>query len=226
MNPILRSFLETGFLSHAYLLVGDPSLTGKMARETAGKILNFKEEELHTHPDFFYQKMESLGIKDSHEISRKASIRPFMGEKKVFIIETLSITLDSENALLKTMEEPPESTHFFVLVPSQEIIIPTLRSRFAIVEVGAPKEKKLKHEEAVNKFISASHKKRLSMAKESFEEDGIDAVEFLNELEVVMRSKNNLKAVGDIERVKKFLYNPTASHKMILEHLALVLPKM
>lgn len=210
-------------MSHAYLLAGDPNLTGRIARETAGKILNFNEDELHTHPDFFYQKAESLGIKDSHEIRRQASIRPFMGEKKVFIIETLSLTLESENALLKIMEEPPESTHFFILVPSVEIIIPTLRSRFSIIELAAPAESKLKHEDLLNKFVSASPKKRLDLMKDFFEKEKAEVIEFLNELEVVLRNKKSFKAVGEVERVKNFLLNPTGSQKMILEHLALTI---
>jgi DNA polymerase-3 subunit delta' len=225
-NTILKTLKSSGAISHAYLLVGDIDLARKIAIETTNELLSITATEEFAHPDFFYQKVEILKIGDSHEINRKASIKPSMGEKKVFIIETLAITLDAENALLKLIEEPPAGTHFFVIVPTLEIVIPTLRSRFSILEVVPEKKLALKNEALINKFLSATPKKGLDLIKAFFEKDKAEVIEFLNELEFVLENEKNFKALEEVGKVKKFLYNPTGSQKMILEHLALTLPRL
>jgi len=226
INPILKTLKESGIISHAHLLVGDVELAKKMATEITNELLSIEVAEDLAHPDFFYQKVDILKIGDSHEISRRASIKPSLGEKKVFIIETLAFTMDAENALLKIMEEPPAGTHFFVIVPTVEIVIPTLRSRFSIFEIPKEKKPELKNEEFINKFISSMPKKRMDLIKDFFEKDKAEVIDFLNELGLVLEGKKAFKALEEIERVKKFLYNPTGSQKMILEHLALTLPRL
>lgn len=226
MNPILKLYLETGALNHAYLLTGELEVSRRFATEIAGNLLQTIATETLAHPDFFYQKVEILGIKDSQEIKRKASTRPFLGDKKVFIIETLALTIEAENALLKTIEEPPIGTHFFVLVPTAEVIIPTLRSRFSVFETPQDKKAELKNEELIKKIISATPPKRLDLIKAFFEKDKAEVIEFLNELGFALESQKKFKALEEVEKVKKFLFNPTGSQKMILEHLALTLPQL
>jgi DNA polymerase III delta prime subunit len=226
MNPILKLYFETGALSHAYLLTGEVELAKQIATEIASELLTIAATETSAHPDFFYQKVEILGIKDSQEIKRKASIKPSLGEKKVFIIETLAITIEAENALLKIIEEPPSGTHFFVIVPTVETLIPTLRSRFSIFEASREKKIEIKNEDLINSFISAAPKKRLDLIQVFFEKDKPEVIDLLNELGFILEGKKSFKAVEEIERVKKFLYNPTGSQKMILEHLALTLPRL
>ncbi len=102
--------LEVENMKHAYLLAGDTETALALAQKAAEDLLG--RVELLSHPDFFYQKVEIFGIKDSQEVKRKTSTKPFLGEKKVFILETLALTIEAENALLKVMEEPPRGTHF------------------------------------------------------------------------------------------------------------------
>jgi hypothetical protein len=121
------------------------------------------------------------------------------------------------------MEEPPEGTHFFVITQTAESIMPTLRSRFAMTEILEENRPEIRNKDLINDFIESSPKRRMDLVKTFFEKDKVEVVEFLNELEIVLESRKNLKALEEIERVKKFLFNPTGSQKMILEHLALTL---
>lgn len=201
-----------------------------MAFETAEAILS-PEGRLETHPDFFYQQFELFSVKDSQELRRKASLRPLFGNSKVFVVEILSFSIESANALLKTFEEPYEGTHFFVIVPSLEDVIPTLRSRLTVIDSGMSREiideEKKKFYE---KFLRDLPAKRLdviqNIIKNKEKEKGI---EFLNELEVVVAGGKPTTVVNSLEQIQKcrdFLYQRGGSLKMVLEHLALTLPQM
>lgn len=229
----------SGSFHHGYLLAGNFEVSRKMAFETAKKILksttvvdgNDNGCRLETHPDFFYQQFELFSVKDSQELRRKASLRPLFGNSKVFVVEILSFSIESANALLKTFEEPYEGTHFFVIVPSLEDVIPTLRSRLTVIDSGMSREiideEKKKFYE---KFLRDLPAKRLdaiqNIIKNKEKEKGI---EFLNELEVVVAGGKPTTVVNSLEQIQKcrdFLYQRGGSLKMVLEHLALTLPQM
>jgi DNA polymerase III delta prime subunit len=221
-NPILKTYKETGRLAHAHLLYGNIELSRKMAMELAGELLS-GHDKLESHPDFFYRQSEMFSIGESRELKEKTFTKPLLGNKKVFILEVGGFATEAANALLKTMEEPPEGTHFFVITQTAESIMPTLRSRFAMTEILEENRPEIRNKDLINDFIESSPKRRMDLVKTFFEKDKVEVVEFLNELEIVLESRKNLKALEEIERVKKFLFNPTGSQKMILEHLALTL---
>jgi len=63
-------------------------------------------------------------------VIRAASYRPFEGEKRVFVIEAAEAMRDeSQNALLKTLEEPPEFVHLILLSSEPEALLETIASR-------------------------------------------------------------------------------------------------
>jgi len=231
MDSLLEIHAKNNQLSHGYLLIGDFGAARAAARAAAAALLKRGEGELDSCPDFFHQKFDLFGIKESHELKNKSLLRAFSGDKKVFIMELLSLTAESSNALLKLFEEPPEGTHFFVIVPSEAAVIPTLRSRLAAVEF----QKKEKENDACGEFLKASPNERLDMIKK-IGKDKNAAIEFLEGLEMVMAralkksaAENGQLAGGQAVGLKEvresleFLSSRSPSVKMILEHLALVL---
>ena len=77
--------------------------------------------------------------------------------------------MESANALLKTLEEPGERIHFFIIVSSAEIVAPTLRSRLTVIDVSSSKENKESIGEELleigRKFLAALPNKRLETVK-------------------------------------------------------------
>jgi len=223
MDSILKCHIEKGDFHHGYLLVGDFEISRNMALEATRAILK-PEGKIEAHPDFSHQKFELFGIEESRDLTKKASKRPFVGDKKVFIIELFSFSLESANALLKTLEEPYFGTYFFVIVPSLENIIPTLVSRLTVIDNS--KIKKELSEEKIKfykKFLSDLPNKRLETIKK-FMENRQEAIEFLSELELI--TKKDFKVLEEIQRCKSFLFSQGASAKIVLEHIALALPQM
>lgn len=243
MHILLKAHIEKKEFDHGYLMAGDPAVSREASFEVARAIFqglpliskgNPWKWKLETHPDFFYQKYDLFGIKDSQELIHKASQTPFLGGKKVFIIEILSFSIESANALLKTMEEPFSGTHFFIIVPSLDIAIPTLRSRLTAIENILSGQTLFDGEknDFYKKFMNNLPNKRMD-AVESFFKDKQGAIEFLNGLEVFLAGKlekdkiySAAKSLEEIQKNKNLLFAPSASAKMVLEHLALTLPKI
>lgn len=228
----MENHIKSGKFSHGYLLAGNAEASRDSVFE-ASKVL-LAAERLDNHPDFFCQKYDSFGIDDSRELIYKASQRPFLGENKVFIIEALSFTVESANALLKLIEEPFSGTYFFIIVPSEEIVIPTLRSRLVVVEnkIQELEPGKEKIKKTAEEFLAGMPMQRTGII-EKISKDKPKAIEFLNVLEFVlaknMEKKKGMPFAGSLEEIEKsrnLLATRFGSPKMILERLALILPKM
>ena len=142
----LRESIIKRSISHAYILAGDNGIgKSKIAREFAMELIC----EKHTgcgecpacrqfladaYPDFFYmdaEGKESIGIDRIREnIVNDVSIRPYHGKVKIYIIdEADEMTVGAQNALLKTIEEPPEYVVILLLVRNMSILLETIRSR-------------------------------------------------------------------------------------------------
>ena len=245
MHPILKAHIEKKEFHHAYLLCGDKEAGKKMAEEAAMAIL--AEKNLESHPDFSFRRFGLFGINDSHNLTSWAATKSFFGRGKVLVMEVFSFKMESSNALLKTLEEPGEKIHFFIIVPSVENVIPTLRSRLTVIDLSSDKEE-LETEilETGRKFLATLPNKRLEMVKKlsakSGEEEGNElisessvnkqkAIQFLNALEFLLHldiecpsERGKGGALEELSRSRQFISDRGASAKMILEHLALALP--
>ena len=77
------------------------------------------------------------------EIEREANFRPFEGKARIFIIEEAHrLNEASSNALLKTLEEPPKTSHLILITSRPASLLPTIRSRCQVIRFSplAPKE--------------------------------------------------------------------------------------
>jgi DNA polymerase-3 subunit delta' len=131
--------------SHAYLLRG-PRGAGKRAtaRAFAAEILAASAEDPDDtrrralldpspHPDLVWvapRGAQHLVEEVREQVIRAAVYRPFEGSKRVFVIEAAEAMRDeSQNALLKTLEEPPDYAHLILLTSEPEALLETVASR-------------------------------------------------------------------------------------------------
>ncbi len=197
--------IDFNHLHHAYLLVGDQD----KARILVLELFEKAGYPLAGSPDFFVLKEETFGIDAARNLSVMAARKAF-GEKKVFFIAPETITLEAQNALLKTFEEPPLGTHFFLALRDDGMVLPTLRSRV----VTLPIEHSVVHKDAET-FLKASLKERLAFVKK-FVDAEKNLSSFLDDLLTLSRNQHVYEArlVSD---------QRGASARLILEHLALTL---
>jgi DNA polymerase-3 subunit delta' len=97
------------------------------------------------HPDVALARPYNrvLRIPLMREVEREANFRPFEGRARVFIIEDAhKLNEASSNALLKTLEEPPATSHLVLVTPRPAQLLPTIRSRSQIIRFSplAPEE--------------------------------------------------------------------------------------
>ena len=137
----LSSAIESGRLFHANMIVGaDYYLAELVIKQIAAKILSQgarspQDAEMKTikgvHPDLFeFGKEKPIDVQASKTIIEKVQVSPYEGDNKVIIIYNFDrCTQAPMNKLLKTLEEPPRGTYFFLVVENENRVLQTILSR-------------------------------------------------------------------------------------------------
>ncbi len=128
----LAGALKAGKISHAYLFVG-PRGCGKtsVARIFAHEVNDFKYELEDEYVDIIeIDGASNRGIDNIRELREKALIAPTIGKYKIYIIDEVHmLTKEAFNALLKTLEEPPEHVIFIMATTDAYKVPVTITSR-------------------------------------------------------------------------------------------------
>lgn len=148
-KDLLIKSLAKGNVS-AYLLVGPPHI-GKnlIAKYLAAGIHNTKDiGKIHPDTIFFEDILEANTIKLSgktkikwkdsvDDFIRFINLSPISSNFKVAIIRDIDrLSLQATNALLKTLEEPPNRSIIIVTAQDLEAVLPTIRSRLQIIRLN------------------------------------------------------------------------------------------
>ena len=143
-----RNAVQTGKVSHAYILSGEAGMGRKsLANAFALNLLcekglpdpcmqchACKQVLAGSHPDLIYvthEKPASIGVDDIREqINDTILVRPYSSYYKIYIVdEAEKMTVQAQNALLKTIEEPPSYAVILLLTTNPDAFLPTILSR-------------------------------------------------------------------------------------------------
>lgn len=109
----------------------------KKARDLLEKLE--KNWSFENNPDFFLVTSEglSIAIEDIRQLQKELSLKPYSHQiKAAFIPRAENLTVEAQNALLKTLEEPPEKTAIILSAPDSGWLLPTVVSRCQIVQLS------------------------------------------------------------------------------------------
>lgn len=236
MEELLLSYKETGAIHHAHLVVGDP-------RANAQSILDFSEtffgRPAQGNPDITILEQDQLTILDARELRILQANLPVVGTKRLFIIAVRSITLDAQHALLKVLEEPAPHAHFFIALSTLHGILRTLRSR-ALLIYGKPEELpfladartflasypnvRLEILEPTTKGLSDDDEKVKKEARERVDLFLRSLITAFNEQAPTIPNHVRQTYIQEFTTAQRYMRNVASAPKLLLEHLALVLP--
>lgn len=235
MKRIFEHFKKTGYLHHAHIIEGDKD-------SLAPLLLGLIEKNMgifaHNNPDVSILTYKSFGIDEARTLSENQSRAGFSDSagdspsRKIFLIATDSFTREAQNALLKTFEEPTLGTHFFIIVPHIDSILPTLRSRLVVAQLG---ENPYGDETRTlaEKFLAASLEERFALSKkitETKKDESVDREKIRRMFDHIerilytrMAGKPDQGIFAELYQAKKYLADRGSSAKMLCDHLAIAI---
>ena len=159
----LQNAIQMGKVSHAYIFNGEVGAGKKMLASAFAMALqcekhgtdpcmecdSCKRALSKNHPDIItitHEKPNSIGIEDIRiQLIDDVSIKPYTGPYKIYILnEAEKLTLQAQNALLKTIEEPPAYAVILLLTSNADSLLPTISSRCVTLNLRPVKESDVK----------------------------------------------------------------------------------
>ena len=158
----LKNAISGDKVSHAYILNGEDGagknvlamafakalLCEKGMAEACNECHFCKQVESGNNPDLIYvthEKPNSIGVEDVREqLVEDIQIKPYNGRYKVYIVdEAEKMTVQAQNAILKTIEEPPAYSVILFLTNNSEIFLPTIISRCILFNLRPLRESEI-----------------------------------------------------------------------------------
>jgi len=150
----MRSAISTGKVSHAYILNGEKSSGKEYIARVFAMALQCEKggaepcQECHScrqalsknHPDIIYvthEKPNTISVDDIRsQVNNDVAVKPYSSAWKVYIIgEAEKMTVQAQNAILKTLEEPPEYVVILLLTANVDTLLPTVLSRCVVLNM-------------------------------------------------------------------------------------------
>lgn len=150
----IRNAVQEDKVSHAYILNGERGSGKKMLAALFATTLQCEkggpdpcnvchsciQAESGNHPDIIrvqHEKPNTISVEDIRtQVNNDILIKPYQGPYKIYIISEADLmTPQAQNALLKTIEEPPEYAVIFLLTENAEALLPTITSRCVMLKL-------------------------------------------------------------------------------------------
>lgn len=150
----LQNAIAMNKVSHAYIINGERNAgkefiarvfamalqCEKKEAEPCGECHSCKQALSNNQPDIIYishEKPNTRGVEDIRaQINNDIVIKPYSSPRKIYIVnEGEKMTPQAQNALLKTLEEPPEYAVIVILTTNVEALLPTVLSRCVVLNM-------------------------------------------------------------------------------------------
>ena len=226
----LQTAIKTGNLSHAYIINGEygsgrQTIASALAKtiqcqsktddtDACGVCTSCKQAESHNHPDIKYitHDKTSISVNDIREqLNNDISIKPYSSEYKIYIIpDANKMTEQAQNALLKTIEEPPVYAIIILLTENCDSLLPTIRSRCVTLTMN-PVEKDKICTYLENKFQLEPEKAQIAanycqgnIGKAIRFASSSDFIEMKNQVLKLLKNLDSMDIASIIDTIKEF----------------------
>lgn len=160
----LQNAIAMDKVSHAYIING-PDKSGKMMlaeafaatlqcekgkTEPCMECHSCRQAQNRNQPDIVYvqhEKPNTISVDDIRtQLNNDIAIKPYSSKYKVYIIdEAEKMNVQAQNALLKTIEEPPAYAVILLLTTNADLFLPTILSRCVTLHIKAVPDERIKN---------------------------------------------------------------------------------
>ena len=159
----LQNALSTKKISHAYIINGEKSSGKEFVAKVFAMALQCEKngvepcQECHSckqalsdnQPDIIkvtHEKPNTISVDDIRaQINNDVAIKPYSSPYKVYIMnEAEKMTVQAQNAILKTLEEPPEYAVIILLTTNVNSLLPTILSRCVVLNMKPVADEKVR----------------------------------------------------------------------------------
>lgn len=239
----LQKGIQENKVSHAYILAGEQGSGKRLLADIFARTLQCQKGSIEpcgtcpsciqaaggNQPDIIYVTHEkaSLGVDDiRNQVNGDVAIKPYSSPYKIYIIpDGEKMTEQAQNALLKTIEEPPEYAVFLLLTENINMFLPTILSRCVTLQLK-PVEPKL-----IKKFLM--EKKQipdyLAELSAGFSQGNVGkAIRYASSEEFIERKQDTIHVLTHVDEMKnyeimQFIKKMAEQKKNITDYLDLML---
>ncbi len=205
-KKILEDIIIKNKIANAYMFIGQESI-GKFlfAKEFAKAILCLNENkpcnkcksclefDNSNNPDLTIIEPDGNNVKieQIRELNRKVVEKPIVSTKKVYIInDGQNITKEAQNALLKTLEEPPEYVTIILITTSESAFLPTIKSRCTKIN-----------------FNKLTEEEMLKILKEKYNYQNVGNIVYKTSNGSISKSNQIIEKQSEFEDINKMFSN-------------------
>lgn len=162
----LQRAIRMRTVSHAYLLVGEKEAGREQLAEALAQTMQCREPvekngrlepcglchdcmqaQASTHPDIQHlqhAKPNLISVEEIRSMCADVQIKPYQREHKFYIIsDAEKMNAQAQNALLKTLEEPPAYAHLLLLTSGENQLLPTVLSRCVMLKMQPASDRQI-----------------------------------------------------------------------------------
>lgn len=240
IKEILEKSVKIEKTSHSYLFVGTEGIGKKLIAQEFAKMIMCLDENKYcnkcksciefnsnNNPDYTFIEPDGNNIKieQIRQMQSKVAEKPIISTKKVYIIDNVEqMTIEAQNCLLKTLEEPPEYVTIILICKNESSLLNTIKSRCTIIYF-----EKIENED-IKKYLKQNYKVdeikdnllnifQGSIGKAISLKDKLDAYE---KIEYMLKNINN-KDIIEILELSEILYKSKEDIEEILEYINVIL---
>lgn len=188
--------------SHAYIFSGESgvgkfTLSKSFARMILNneKIMRIEGVDEFNHPDLFVFD-GAISKSQVDDLILNSLSLPYEADKKIYILKNFEdISLEGQNAILKTLEEPPNYLIIILIVGDISKVLPTIISRSRVITINS-----IKRSDLIDFIISKGFKKDANLIANISSGSIKDATSFLSNPEILGRRRDIINNVLNILR--------------------------
>ncbi len=218
----IRLLAASGRLPHAILLEGEPGAgktdlahfiasaamcTGEGRPCGDCRACQLVQKRIHPDVELYAPEKSVFRVEQVRQITQSAFVKPHEAVCKVFVLQNCELMNPAaQNAILKTLEEPPENVRFVLLTRSAAALLPTIRSRcvtFTLTEQSGPPtedtqmQKFAQMAQQIIEFTANGQTLEIAKLLVAVEKDRAAAKQLLQQLRGVLAEMLRKKALGE-----------------------------